>query len=170
MFLPGESQGWGSLVGCRLWGHTESVRHDWSNLAAPAAASPSGSQLPPPSAPGWGQDKVRRRCLLLSGLGDPQLETSKLFIAEPSRGGRPERLGSSSSFLSSYRICRNPRPLLGKPCVYFWVDMDLSLEKPYVAVGFLCCSLSWERLILQWPWVLAFRPLCGGDIWNLSSK
>ena len=23
-FWPGESQGWGSLVGCRLWGHTES--------------------------------------------------------------------------------------------------------------------------------------------------
>ena len=23
MFLPGESQGWGSLVGCRLWGHLE---------------------------------------------------------------------------------------------------------------------------------------------------
>ena len=23
-FLPGESQGWGSLVGCRLWGCTES--------------------------------------------------------------------------------------------------------------------------------------------------
>ena len=35
MFLPGESQGWGSLVGCRLWGHTES---DWSDLAAAAAA------------------------------------------------------------------------------------------------------------------------------------
>ena len=24
MFLPGEPQGWGSLVGCRLWGHTQS--------------------------------------------------------------------------------------------------------------------------------------------------
>ena len=24
MFLPGESQEWGSLVGCRLWGRTES--------------------------------------------------------------------------------------------------------------------------------------------------
>ena len=24
VFLPGESQGWGSLVGFRLWGHTES--------------------------------------------------------------------------------------------------------------------------------------------------
>ena len=24
VFLPGESQGWGSLVGCRLWGHTKS--------------------------------------------------------------------------------------------------------------------------------------------------
>ena len=24
VFLPGESQGWHSLVGCRLWGRTES--------------------------------------------------------------------------------------------------------------------------------------------------
>ena len=24
VFLPGESQGWWSLLGCRLWGHTES--------------------------------------------------------------------------------------------------------------------------------------------------
>ena len=31
VFLPGESQGRGSLVGCRLWGH------DWSDLAAAAA-------------------------------------------------------------------------------------------------------------------------------------
>ena len=23
VFLPGESQGWGSLVGCRLWGRTD---------------------------------------------------------------------------------------------------------------------------------------------------
>ena len=28
VFLPGESQGWGSLVGCRLWGHTESDTTD----------------------------------------------------------------------------------------------------------------------------------------------
>ena len=31
VFLPGESQGWGSLMGCRLWGRT--VGHDWSDLA-----------------------------------------------------------------------------------------------------------------------------------------
>ena len=31
VFLPGESQGRGSLVGCRLWSHT--VGHDWSDLA-----------------------------------------------------------------------------------------------------------------------------------------
>ena len=24
VFLPGESEGWGSLVGCHLWGRTES--------------------------------------------------------------------------------------------------------------------------------------------------
>ena len=31
VFLPGESQGRGSLVGCRLWGRR--VGHDWSDLA-----------------------------------------------------------------------------------------------------------------------------------------
>ena len=36
VFLPGESQGRGSLVGCRLWGCR--VGHDWSDLAAAAAA------------------------------------------------------------------------------------------------------------------------------------
>jgi len=37
VFLPGESQGQGSLVGCRLWGCR--VGHDWSDLAAAAAAA-----------------------------------------------------------------------------------------------------------------------------------
>ena len=32
VFLPGESQGRGSLVGCGLWGRR--VGHDWSDLAA----------------------------------------------------------------------------------------------------------------------------------------
>ena len=36
VFFPGESQGRGSLVGCRLWGRTES--DDWSDLAAAVAA------------------------------------------------------------------------------------------------------------------------------------
>ena len=37
VFLPGDSQGRGSLVGCRLWGCR--VRHDWSDLAAAAATN-----------------------------------------------------------------------------------------------------------------------------------
>ena len=37
VFLSGESQGWESLVGCRLWGRTE-LGHDWGDLAAAAAA------------------------------------------------------------------------------------------------------------------------------------
>jgi len=36
VFLPGESQGWGSLVGCQSMG-SHRVRHNWSNLAAEAA-------------------------------------------------------------------------------------------------------------------------------------
>jgi len=35
VFLPGESQGWGSLVGCRLWGHTESDTTEVTAAAAP---------------------------------------------------------------------------------------------------------------------------------------
>ena len=35
VFLPGESQGQGRLVGCRLWGRR--VGQDWSDLAAAAA-------------------------------------------------------------------------------------------------------------------------------------
>ena len=35
VFLPGESQGRGSLVGCRLWGRR--VGYDWSDLAAAAS-------------------------------------------------------------------------------------------------------------------------------------
>ena len=34
VFLPRESQGWGSLAGCCLWGRR--VGHDWSDLAAAA--------------------------------------------------------------------------------------------------------------------------------------
>ena len=41
VFLPGESQGQWSLVGCRLWGRT--VRHDWSDLAAAVQPSPPSS-------------------------------------------------------------------------------------------------------------------------------
>ena len=36
VFLPGESQGRGSLVGCHLWGGSHRVGHDWSDLAAAA--------------------------------------------------------------------------------------------------------------------------------------
>ena len=39
VFLPGESQGWRSLVGCRLWGHR--VRYDLSDLVAAKVSVPS---------------------------------------------------------------------------------------------------------------------------------
>ena len=40
VFLPGESQGRGNLVGCCLWG-SHRVRHDWSDFAAAAATTES---------------------------------------------------------------------------------------------------------------------------------
>ena len=41
VFLPGESQGWGSLVGCRLWGCTE-----LDTTEAVLVVHPSHSQFP----------------------------------------------------------------------------------------------------------------------------
>ena len=40
VFLPGESQRWQSLVGCRLWGGTESDTTEVTAAAAAAAAHP----------------------------------------------------------------------------------------------------------------------------------
>ena len=67
VFLPGESQGWGSLVGCRLWGRTES---DTTEVTAAAAAETCQtseniqqfffnplSELKPDTSPEWGWEK-----------------------------------------------------------------------------------------------------------------
>jgi len=43
VFLPGESQGWGSLVGCRPWGRTES---DMIEDLAVAVAACKGYKAP----------------------------------------------------------------------------------------------------------------------------
>ena len=40
VFLPGESQGWQRLLGCRLWGHTE------SDMTSDLAAAQRGAVVP----------------------------------------------------------------------------------------------------------------------------
>ena len=63
VFLPGESQGQGSLPGCRLWGHTES---DTTKRLS------SSSLTPPPTFYGiitllhWEEEKCREDKILLS--------------------------------------------------------------------------------------------------------
>ena len=44
MFLPGESQGQGSLVGCCLWGRTESDTTDATAAAVKDASGPPHSK------------------------------------------------------------------------------------------------------------------------------
>ena len=50
ILLPGESQGRGSLVGCRLWGHTESDTTEALGVAAVA-----GKLLQDKDGVGWHQ-------------------------------------------------------------------------------------------------------------------
>ena len=41
VFLPGESQRWGSLVGCQMSMGSHRVGHDWSNLVVVVVVEPS---------------------------------------------------------------------------------------------------------------------------------
>ena len=54
VFLPGESQGRGSLVGCRLWGRTESDTTE-ETAAAAAALNTEGNGNPPQYSCAGGQ-------------------------------------------------------------------------------------------------------------------
>ena len=58
VFLPGESQGQGSLVGCRLWGRTES---DTTEVTAAAAVSQTVKPLMCMGQPGDGKMKENRK-------------------------------------------------------------------------------------------------------------
>ena len=73
VFLPGESQGWGSLVGCCLWGRSHRVGHNWSDLAAAAAEGKTGP---------WELRKHLFCCLILDG---------SLNLSEP-----PEHRGATA--------------------------------------------------------------------------
>ena len=66
VFLPGESQGWWSLVGCHLWGCT--VRYDWSDLAAAAAGQWQSDWDPVDHTDNWPDNKLSLVYSLLSKL------------------------------------------------------------------------------------------------------
>ena len=69
VFLPGESQGWVSLVGCRLGSHRGG--HDWSDLAAAAVyiyQSQSPKSVHPPLLPLGFHTFILYICVSVSAL------------------------------------------------------------------------------------------------------
>ena len=84
-FLPGESQGRGSLVGCRLWGHTEldtterlnwtELRCDSDNIILPPCTGGTQNRI------GWSQSLA---CTLLNDTfipGNVKGESSLILIS-----------------------------------------------------------------------------------------
>ena len=45
VFLPGESQEWGSLVGCHLWGHTESDMTEVTSSSSRSSSHHIGASI-----------------------------------------------------------------------------------------------------------------------------
>ena len=62
VFLPGESQGWGSLVGCRLWGGTES---DMTERLSSSSSSSKKPKTPNLHNIEWGWDLIQ--CVYVLG-------------------------------------------------------------------------------------------------------
>ena len=79
VFLPGESQGQGSLVGCCLWGHR--VGHDWSNLAAVAHISVYIQKYLRAALKGR---KERKKEKENSWVSSPMMPSSQLILYLPS--------------------------------------------------------------------------------------
>ena len=90
VFLPGESQGRRSLVGCHLWGRR--VGHDWCNLAA--------------AAPGIGLNVLsegRQKAMVLSEAGPwkevyiqgKMMEGSFRPVVHPLKSLKSERVSQS---------------------------------------------------------------------------
>ena len=53
VFLPGESQGLGSLVGCRLWGRTESGTTEWLSSSSSSISTTSQKNMEEKNLPCW---------------------------------------------------------------------------------------------------------------------
>ena len=80
VFLPGESQGWGSLVGCRLWGHTESDTTEATQLsmclmekAMSAHSSSLAWKIP------WMEEPGRLQSMGLLRVGHDSVTSLSLF-------------------------------------------------------------------------------------------
>ena len=81
VFLPGESQGQRSLVGCCLWGCR--IRHDWSDLAAAAHMSVNCMLLSVPRifCHPYLSSELLTPCFLLKSLGCPSRIDAPLWAS-----------------------------------------------------------------------------------------
>ena len=94
MFLPGEFQGQGSLVGCRLWGCTE--------LDTTEVTQQQQQQLLPPAPPFF----FERNCLCLSpspANSDRPVLSPQLFIHQTHTLGWPDSR-TQAHFLSWHHL------------------------------------------------------------------
>ena len=89
VFLPGESRGQGSLVGCRLWGRTESDTTEWLHFHFSRTGEGNGNPL---------------QCSCLENPGDGGAWWAAVYGVAQGRT-RLKRLSSSSS---SSVLCVTP--------------------------------------------------------------
>ena len=128
VFLPGESQGWRSLVGCRLWGRTESDTTEATQqqqqqgiLVHPQSLLKPGHRYvilalsTPARYGGWGHSQYTVQSPFSPGLPGAQRPRNELFchLFSHHRGPRNENLKPPEqccptelpSFMEMFYLC-----------------------------------------------------------------
>ena len=145
VFLAGESQERGSLVGCSLWGHRR-VRHNWSDLAAAAAQSGQTTQE---------RENIKKQVFFwwpthLKGLGLSIMFVCLLFFL------MTKFLNSKMRFVSIQSL-----QLLIKYCGIAILNLFLMFIKLVMKISFY---------LLQYFSLLKFYLFFGRDVWHVGSS
>ena len=110
VFLPGESQGRGSLVGCRLWGRR--VGHDWSDLAVGFSICKTIFYFFLSYLEAFYFFFLPDDCLglpVLCRIGVGRVDTLALFLVLQEKLSVPHMMPAVGLSIPRRRVCRQPR-------------------------------------------------------------
>ena len=126
VFLPGESQGRGSLVGCRLWGRR--VGNDWNDLAAAAAGPKDGSEPSVDGGKGPQQSSVHLQ--RLKNMAFREGKSVRYFLRNMNR-------------TSCFQKKRMKGKLIGRARPMIWLSVDSLHQENTYSARFYVMLVCW---------------------------
>ena len=181
VLLPGKSHGWRSLVGCSLWGHSESDMTDWLHFHSSLSCIGEGNGNPlqcsclenPRDGGAWwaaiyGVAQSRTRLKRLSSSSERFWPSSRPHSKVwPFQGTNASLWSQSSDFFllipSAFKIWLK----MARHLSFLWSDSWILICHPVLFASLSLFSL--ESLTCPWPdansstQILPFRGICASD-------